>query len=90
VKRPYTRKVSTKEPNVINVMEGADVQDNEVYVPPSMTVARIHSEAQAYANRVWRGQSDDLPVFERLDRVRAALAGQSMDTDGVDLDGHAL
>ena len=46
--------------------------------------------AQAYADRVWAGQSPDVPVAERLSRVRAALAGQGLDCDGVTLDGNKL
>ena len=50
----------------------------------------VGNAAQAYAERVWCGQSDDLPVSDRLDRVRAALVGQNMDCAGVTLDGNKL
>lgn len=46
--------------------------------------------AQAYAERVWSGQSPDVPPAERLSRVRAALAGQGLACDGVTLEGHSL
>ena len=45
---------------------------------------------QIYAMRVWDGQSVDVPVHERLERVRNALNGQNLPHDGVILDGHNL
>lgn len=39
--------------------------------------------AQAYANRVWSGQSDHVPRNERLERVRKALEGQGLSMEGV-------
>lgn len=39
--------------------------------------------SQAYANRVWSGQSIDLTRKERLERVMAALKGQKLPTEGV-------
>ena len=91
VKRPYTRKVSTKEENVR--LEGVDVgvqYDDEVAVPHPINVSRIATAQQAYALRVWGGHSVDVPVHERLERVRNALNGQNLPHDGVILDGHAL
>lgn len=41
--------------------------------------------AQAYALRVWSGQSTDLPRNERMRRVALALEGQGMSMDGVSL-----
>ena len=46
--------------------------------------------AQAYADRVWAGQSPDVPVAERLSRVRAALAGQNLDCGCVFVGGNKL
>ena len=43
------------------------------------------SKAQAYALRVWSGQSPDLPRNERMRRVALALEGQGMSMDGVTL-----
>lgn len=43
------------------------------------------SAAQAYAQRVWDGQSVSLSVAERLRRVKAALEGQGMSMEGVEL-----
>jgi hypothetical protein len=44
------------------------------------------SPAQAYALRVWNGQSrDTLPRNERIARVRKALEGQGMSMEGVEL-----
>jgi hypothetical protein len=39
--------------------------------------------AQAYANRVWNGQSPDVPRAERLERVKRALDGQGLSMEGV-------
>lgn len=86
VKRPYVRKS-------VPALEGAEVgvqYDDEVAVPHPVNVARIHNPSQAYANRVWFGQSVDVPVHERLERVRNALNGQNLPHDGVILDGHNL
>lgn len=41
--------------------------------------------AQAYALRVWNGQSPDVPRSERLRRVAKALEGQVLSMEGVEL-----
>ncbi len=41
------------------------------------------SASQAYAMRVWSGQSVDVPPAERKERVFNALRGQNLPTDGV-------
>jgi hypothetical protein len=43
------------------------------------------SAAQAYALRIWAGQSADVLRHERIARVAAGLAGQGMTMDGVEL-----
>lgn len=43
------------------------------------------ASAQAYALRVWEGQSVSLPRHERIERVKRALAGQNLPFDGVEL-----
>lgn len=43
------------------------------------------ADAQAYARRVWAGQTPDLPRNERLKRVAKALEGQGMSMEGVEL-----
>lgn len=43
--------------------------------------APIDNAAQAYANRIWEGQSPDLPVSDRIARIHAALTAQGMDTN---------
>jgi hypothetical protein len=92
VKRAYTRKVVTKEQNVR--VEGGDVgrqYDDEVPVPHPVNVARVEvSPSQAYALRVWSGQSVDVPVAERCERVRNALRGQNLPIEGVVLEGVVL
>lgn len=51
-----------------------------VHRVPDMTDA-----AQAYALRVWNGQSPDVPRNERLRRVAKALEGQGLSMEGVEL-----
>ena len=70
------------------VLEGADVVET-VEVAEVAPVVSINP-AQAYADRVWSGQSPDVPIAERLERVRAALAGQGMDCTGVFVGGNKL
>lgn len=43
----------------------------------------VESAAQAYAMRVWNGQSVDVPRAERIERILNALRGQSLSTDGI-------
>ena len=43
----------------------------------------VPNAAQAYALRVWEGQSMDVPTAERKERVFNALRGQNMSTDGI-------
>ena len=39
--------------------------------------------AAAYAVRVWNGQSPDLPVADRIDRVLIALRAQNLLAEGL-------
>ena len=41
--------------------------------------------AQAYADRVWAGQSISMSREWRIERVKAALEGQGLPFDGVEL-----
>jgi hypothetical protein len=43
--------------------------------------------AQAYAMRVWSGQASDLKRAERIARVKRALEGQNLPTEGVKYPG---
>jgi hypothetical protein len=45
----------------------------------------VSAEAQAYAQRVWSGQSVSVPRVERLRRVAAALEAQGLSMEGVSL-----
>jgi hypothetical protein len=45
----------------------------------------ITSPAQAYADRVWSGQSESADRPWRLSRVKEALEGQGLSMDGVEL-----
>lgn len=50
---------------------------------PEPTPAPKLQDAQAYAMRVWKGQSDSLGRGERVARIKSALAGQGLSFDGV-------
>lgn len=41
-------------------------------------------KSQAYAMRVWSGQSPDVPRAERIARCIRALEGQNLPTEGVE------
>lgn len=72
-------------------LEGADSVHRVKGKPgPKPKVAAIavqepstNDAAQAYAMRVWSGQSVDVPRAERIERVMAALRGQNLPTDGI-------
>ena len=48
---------------------------------PEVVEAVDNSAAQAYGLRIWHGQSVDLPIAERVQRVVNGLRGQSMSID---------
>lgn len=70
------------------VLEGAEVPqgDTDEAVAYAQSIghtydtpkATIDSAAQAYAMRVWLGQSPDVAVIDRVARVVAALRGQGL------------
>jgi hypothetical protein len=80
-------------------IEGADVvalpvvdaHIESIKLPLATSLAKIEaaqrdvSAAQAYALRVWNGQSPNVPRNERIRRVMAALNGQNLPTEGVEL-----
>ena len=76
VKRGRPAKVAAVEKSAISVERAADGQEAE------SALQRIYM-AEAYAKRVWDGQSVDLPQKERIERVLAALRGQNLPTDGL-------
>lgn len=43
--------------------------------------APVDDAAQAYAMRIWEGQSPDVPTAERVSRVMAGLTAQGLSTD---------
>jgi hypothetical protein len=49
----------------------------------TLSVDPCAEAAQAYANRVWHGQSHDAPRAWRIERVRLALEGQGLPFEGV-------
>ena len=69
-------------------LEGAK-QVHRVKRGPKPKIAAIEasieaiSASQAYAMRVWGGQSIDVPRAERIERCMNALRGQNLPVDGV-------
>lgn len=54
--------------------------------PPKVQAAPTQEAAgQSLALRIWSGQSVDVPVHERIARIRAGLAEQGLDTTGITL-----
>ena len=103
VKRPYVRKsvpalegaeVGVQYDDEVAVPHPVNVARVEKYtaIPygDGATGRAFFTAQQIYAMRVWGGQSVDVPVHERLERVRNALNGQNLPHDGVSLDGHKL
>jgi hypothetical protein len=67
----------------MELIQAADVlveahEAHEAHVGPRLL-------AQAYALRVWAGQSESLSRHERLGRVADALKAQGLSMDGVEL-----
>lgn len=56
-----------------------------VVVPGKDALVTAYEAAQAYALRVWSGQSPDVPRPERIRRVQRALEGQNLPFEGVEL-----
>lgn len=54
-------------------------------IPVDESFAAACNAAQAYAMRIWEGQSPDVPRAERVRRVAAGLEGQNMSVGGVEL-----
>lgn len=54
---------------------------------PEPIPAMAKPDAQAYAMRVWAGQSDSIGMGDRKRRIRAALEAQGLSMDGVRLPG---
>ena len=63
----------------------APLVDQQQPIAPAESFAAACNAAQAYAMRIWSGQSVDLPRAERVRRVAAGLEGQNMSMDGVEL-----
>lgn len=65
-----------------------ETQLRRVGRPPKVASAEpIENKAQAYALRIWSGQSVDIPRAERIRRVTAGVEGQGMSMSGVTLPG---
>lgn len=69
-------------------IEGADaVRRVKPGRKPMVAAVEMLAEAspsQAYAMRVWGGQSVDVPRAERIERCMNALRGQNLPTDGIE------
>lgn len=74
-KRPFYEETKT-DSGLVVVTEGERMKE-------------LRERAQAYAIRVWSGQSDSVGRNERIRRVKAALEGQSLPTDDVRFPGDA-
>jgi hypothetical protein len=61
------------------------ITGDEFERPPFVSEPSVFTQrqAQAYANRVWAGQSADVKHEERIARVQRALAGQNLPFEGV-------
>lgn len=70
-------------------MKGSGKVVNGCYYPPGLSKEQqaryddFCARSQAYAMRVWAGQSVDVPPAERKERVFNALRGQNLSTDGI-------
>lgn len=51
--------------------------------PAPVETAPDATPAQAYANRIWEGQSISLPRVDRLARIDAALVAQGFDATDI-------
>lgn len=79
---------------VIQVIESPGVREAQALVAaineaePAVADEAVNPEfarrqAQAYARRMWDGQSPDLSRHERLGRIAVALEAQGMSMEGV-------
>ncbi len=77
---PKTEQASQPEETV-----AAFTQATGIVNPASTPLSESfkNNAAQAYALRVWNGQTPTIPRNERLRRVEAALQGQGMTMEGV-------
>lgn len=69
----------------VTPLQVAIAKAKEAVMAPAVWDEGLRRQAQAYANRVWAGQSVSLPRAERLRRVKSALEGQGMSMEGVNL-----
>jgi hypothetical protein len=78
------RKSNAEKAASVDVYSTAEaVNAADAFVKATMTPVVERFAAQAYADRVWAGQSDSVPRVERLRRVKLALDGQGLSMEGV-------
>jgi hypothetical protein len=84
---PYTSKalaVAVEDADAANAKRAAEQAAALGYAHGHIRTG-LNDIAQAYAERVWAGQSPDVPHDERIARVARALAGQGLSMEGVKL-----
>lgn len=79
-KRGRPPKVRTLDEQLADAVKAIPPEDT-----PVIKEAKERSLAQAYAMRVWDGQSPDAERGWRIQRVKDALEGQGMSFEGVEL-----
>lgn len=72
-------KVRAQEPGTVPHVNGDTSRE------PGDVADEQSGKAQAYAMRVWAGQSPDAPRPWRIERVKLALEGQGLSMEGVEL-----
>lgn len=66
---------------VHRVKRGRPAKAVEAPAIAESAITPIDDAAQAYALRIWGGQSADVPVHERVERVVNGLRGQGLSID---------
>lgn len=75
-----------RPPKALEVASGesvAHIEPSGAAVLISARDADAIAKAQAYAMRIWNGQSDTVTRLEKVQRVKIALEGQGMSMEGV-------
>lgn len=87
ISEPHINGDESREPEDVLPVKADEMTAREAFATvftPKLEAAASQL-AQAYALRVWNGQTPDLPRVVRLERVRKALEGQGLSMEGVEL-----